>query len=147
MLPAGLGGGSAAEGDAMSVARNIEIVRRFYAAGPADDDRDRLTFFAPDAVWHVPGDNPVAGPYRGAATIATEMPRRMAPLDRWDIDVREVMGNDDLVVATVHVSGRRRGIAIETDGAHVFRLNDAGQVVEAWGFTEDQAGLDAFFRA
>ena len=49
----------------MSVARNIQAVRRFYEAGPAAEDSERLPFFTPDAVWHVPGENPVAGPYRG----------------------------------------------------------------------------------
>ena len=47
----------------MTVGRNLETIQRFYGAGPALDDSDRLAFFAPDAVWHVPGDNPVSGPY------------------------------------------------------------------------------------
>lgn len=31
----------------MSVANNIETVRRFYAAGPADDDSQRYRFASP----------------------------------------------------------------------------------------------------
>jgi hypothetical protein len=45
----------------MGVAENIAAVRRFYAAGPPEDDAKRHTFAAPDIVWHVPGQNPVAG--------------------------------------------------------------------------------------
>ena len=131
----------------MNVERNLETIRRFYVAGPALDDANRLPFFAPDAVWHVPGDNPVSGPYSGPAAITTDISARMEPLDRWEIEVVDVMGNADMVVATVRLRARRRGVEVESNGAHAFRLNAEGQVVEAWGFTADQAGLDELFRA
>ncbi len=129
------------------VARNIETVRRFYGAGPADDDSERLPFFADDAVWHVPGDNPVSGPYGGVRAISETMIERMQPLDRWEIELRDVMGNDDLVVATIDLRGLRRGVSIETTGAHVFRFDAQGRIGEAWGFTLDQRRLDELFRA
>jgi ketosteroid isomerase-like protein len=131
----------------MSVARNIETIRRFYGAGPVDDDRERLPYFAPAAVWHVPGENPVSGPYRGVEEIQTDMAARMAPLDRWEFDIQDVMGNGDMVVATLRFRGTRRGREIESAGAHAFRLDERGQIVEAWGFTQKQADLDEFFRA
>jgi hypothetical protein len=131
----------------VSVEGNIETVRRFYSAGPADDDRDRVPFFAPDAVWHVPGENPVSGSYIGAAAITTEIAARMAPLHEWDVELIDLMGNAHLVVATVRLRGERRGVRIESNGAHVFRLNDDGQVAEVWGFTVPQDRLDEFFRA
>ena len=126
----------------MGVAENMATVRRFYAAGPAADDHDRYPFASPDIVWHVPGDNRVSGEYRGADAVFETMPARMQPLDRWELDVHEVMGNADLVVATVGIRGTRHGRSVETTGAHVFRLLD-GRIVEAWGFADDQPGLDA----
>jgi hypothetical protein len=36
---------------------------------------------------------------------------------------------------------------VDLYGAHIMRLNDRGQVVEGWGFTDDQDLLDAFFAA
>jgi hypothetical protein len=71
------------------------------------------------------------------------MPALMQPLDRWDVDLVDVMGNSDLVVATVEVRGTRYGRSVATRGAHVFRLDAAARIVEAWGFTADQADLDA----
>jgi ketosteroid isomerase-like protein len=127
--------------------RQIETVRRFYAAGPSADDSERRGFFAEDAVWHVPGDNPVSGAYRGVDAIANDMVRRMQPLDGWRIEPRDIMANEDLVVATVRLTGERRGMTIDTPGAHVFRFDEEGRIVEAWGFTADQARLDAFFGA
>ena len=131
----------------MDVQQNIEAVRRFYGAGPADDDADRRGLFSPDAVWHVPGENPVSGVYRGVDAIVEQMPARMAPLDAWDLELLDVMGNADMVVATVRLSGSRRGVTIATPGAHVFRLDDDARIVEAWGFTQQQARLDEFFSA
>jgi ketosteroid isomerase-like protein len=130
----------------MSVSDNIETVRRFYA-GPAADDAHRVPMFAPDAIWHVPGDNPVSGEYRGIEAITRTMVGRMQPLDEWRIEVRDVMGNADHVVGVVHLTGSRYGATIDTPGAHVFRFNSEGEIVEAWGFTSDQARLDDFFRA
>jgi ketosteroid isomerase-like protein len=131
----------------MGVAENMETVKRFYGAGPAGDDTARQSFFAPDAVWHVPGDNPVSGPYHGVQGITVDMPAKMQPLDEWRIDPRHVMGNGDLVVAIVRLHGQRRGRAIKTHGGHVFRFDDQGRIAEAWGFTEEQGELDEFFRA
>lgn len=127
----------------MGVAENIATVRRFYAAGPADDDSARLAYAAPDIVWHVPGANRVSGDYRGFAAVFGEIGAAMQPLDRWELDVREVMGNGNLVVGTVDIRAERYGRRVETRGGHVFRLDDAALIVEAWGFVEDQAALDA----
>jgi ketosteroid isomerase-like protein len=135
------------EGRGLGVAENIDTVRRFYRAGAADDDTMREQFFAPDAVWHVPGNNPVSGPYHGVDEIRHEMARRMEPLTGWWIVPHIVMGNDDMVVAIVSISGIRRGREIDTTGAHAFRFGEDGRIVEAWGFSADQARLDDFFRA
>ncbi|GAB2836294.1 nuclear transport factor 2 family protein [Lentzea nigeriaca] len=131
----------------MSVAENIATVRRFYTAGPADDDTLRHSFARPDVVWHVPGDNPVSGRYEGQAAVFEAIPKAMRPLDEWTIRVDDVMGNADLVVATFHVVARRGDTKVETSGAHVFRFDDSGLVAEAWGFAGDQSGLDAVFTA
>jgi uncharacterized protein len=126
----------------LGVAENIAAVRRFYEAGPAGDDRNRVEFASRDIVWHVPGDNRVSGEYRGAQAVFETMPASMQPLERWELDVAEVMGNAGLVVAIVDIRGTRYGRSVETRGAHVFRLRD-GVIVEVWGFADDQAGLDA----
>lgn len=131
----------------MSVATNIAKVLRFYAAGPADDDAERAPFFAPNAVWHVPGTNPVSGAYHGVHAIRTDMAARMMPLDEWTIEPIDAMGNGDLVMATVRLRARRRGHPVESTGGHVFRFDDEGRIAEAWGFVEKQAELDDLVRA
>jgi hypothetical protein len=73
------------------------------------------------------------------------MPSRMAPLERWDFDLEDVMVNGNYVVARFRLVGERKGKRVDLRGAHVMRLNDMGQVVEGWGFTDDQDALDDFF--
>ena len=133
----------------MSVARNIETVRRFYAAGPAADDTNRAEFATPDVVWHVPGApaNPVAGRYAGYDDVFSTIGERMQPLDVWAIDVREVMGNDDLVMSIVELEAARDECRVSCRGGHVFRFAPDGRIAEVWGFVDDQAGLDALFSA
>jgi uncharacterized protein len=130
----------------MGSADNIAQVKRFYEAGPPDDDGERHRFAATNIVWHVPGDNPVSGSYHGHAAVFGDIAERMQPLDTWRVDVVDVMANADLVVATVHLVAARGETRVETDGAHVFRFDTDGRIVEAWGFTADQAGLDRVFQ-
>lgn len=118
---------------------NMETVRRAYQA--------EQEVMAPDIVWHVPGHNPVSGQYTGRDEYFNLMPSRMAPLTRWEFEVRDVMVNGDYVMATIHLRGERKGKQVDLDGGHLFRLNEEGQVVEGWGFTSDQDALDEFFSA
>ncbi len=126
----------------MGIRENVELVRRFYAAGPADDDEGRAEFAVPDIVWHVPGDNPVSGQYRGYDEVFRSIGERMQPLDRWEIDVGEVMGNGDMVVAVVDLVAVRGAHHVACRGSHVFRFAVDGRIAEVWGFVDDQAGLD-----
>jgi uncharacterized protein len=118
--------------------QKIDAARRFYQA-----EREVA---ADDIVWHVPGHNPVSGIYRGQNEYFDLMPSRMEPLDVWEFTLHDVMVNGDLVVATVHLRGERRGHTIDTMGAHLFRIA-AGKVAEGWGFVAKQDVLDAFFSA
>jgi uncharacterized protein len=116
----------------------IAVVRRAYEV-----EREVIS---PQIVWHVPGNNPVSGTYRGEKAYFEEMAAKMAPLEEWDVDVGDIMVNGDLVVATVRIRGLRKGHRIDLNGAHLMRVAN-GKVVEGWGFVEKQSILDDFFAA
>lgn len=122
--------------------RHLAAVRRMYAG-----EETELATVAPEIVWHVPGHNPVSGDYVGYDAYSNTMPARMAPLTRWDFTLGDVMVNGDYVVATFTLAGERKGVSVALRGAHIMRLNAMSQVVEGWGFAEDQDALDAFFGA
>ncbi len=120
--------------------RNIHNVRLMYAG----DEAERANI-ARNIVWHVPGHNPVSGDYHGYREYTELMPSRMAPLDRWDFTLHEVMVNGSYVMATFYLEGERKGVSISIDGGHLMRLDAEGKIVEGWGFTDDQDVLDHFF--
>jgi uncharacterized protein len=130
----------------MGVAENVALVHRFYALGALNDPA-RAPMFAPDAVWYVPGNNPVSGAYRGIEAMTFDMGARMKPLDDWRIKVVDVMGNGDMVVSVTFIVGERRGKKVDMLGGHLFHFDDKGRIKEAWGFAADQAALDEFFSA
>ena len=122
--------------------RNIEAVRQMYSG-----DESERTRIAQNIVWHVPGHNPVSGDYRGYQEYTQLMPSRMAPLTRWDFTLDSLMVNGSYVMATFHLSGERKGKILNIQGGHLMRVNAEGQIVEGWGFTDEQDALDDFFSA
>lgn len=122
--------------------RLIENARRIYAG----EARER-ELISREIVWHVPGHNPVSGDYRGWDEYFGTMGARMQPLDRWEFEVERIMVNGLYTVTHMHLVGDRKGKHIDTRGSHILRFNEAEQVVEGWGFTEDQDALDEFFAA
>lgn len=120
--------------------RNIESVKRMYKGEHAE-----FQTISKEIVWHVPGHNPVSGEYKGYDAYTKLMPSRMAPLKKWDFTLGDVMVNGDYVVATFELNGERKTKKVSIKGAHIMRLNENGQVVEGWGFTDDQDALDEFF--
>lgn len=119
----------------------IQLARMVYTGEAREKE-----IISQNILWHVPGHNPVAGEYRGRDYFEV-MPARMAPLDRWEFDVKSVMVNGDYVVTQIHVRGERKGKTIDTDGGHILRFDANDQIVEGWGFTEKQDALDEFFAA
>lgn len=124
----------------------IQTVRQLYEAANQGDDSLRSELWSSTIVWHVPGNNPVSGDYRGQEEYFGLLPSRMAPLEEWRFAVQHLMVNGDYVLAWVQIEGKRKGQAIHTSGANLFRFEE-GKVAEGWGFVVDQARLDRFFSA
>ena len=118
--------------------QNIATVRKAY------QDQGGGDVIHPNIVWHVSGNNPVSGTYKGVKAYREEMVSRMGPIQEWIIDVEDVMVNGNLAVASLRLRGLRKNHRIEMGAAHVLRL-EGGKVVEGWGFAEDQEVLDEFF--
>ena len=124
-------------------------VRKVYESFDLGDLGAYKAAFSDQIVWHVPGDNPVSGVYRGAEEYFVTMPGRMQPLDEWHFTVGEIQVNerDNAALVAVHLNGSRRGRTIDLDGHHMVRLDDEGLCIEGWGFVSDQEALDEFFSA
>ncbi|MFE0100201.1 nuclear transport factor 2 family protein [Streptomyces sp. NPDC059009] len=126
-----------------------ELVRRFFAAYATGDLHTlRTAVLAPDAVWHVPGDHPLAGTHRGADAIVAYF-RRLAECDfRAEVLFQ---GADDRHVVEVHRCRSDDG-TLDTTWVLIFRINDGvdgidgRRIAEIRKYPADQAQADAFFR-
>jgi ketosteroid isomerase-like protein len=113
---------------------NIEALRRAYDAFNCRDLAASAALMHPDFALDFSNSmGPERGVYRGVDGI-----RRLFEL-YWDafesitIELEEVIGTGDVVVAMVHARGRGRGSGVEIDarGPHVWSFLD-GRIV---GFT------------
>lgn len=119
--------------------RNIEVAKKMYSGESAE-----RASVAQHIIWHPPGHNPVSRDFVGYEEYIELMPSMMAPLDRWDFTLEDVMVNRNLVMTTFRLIGERKGKRVDLRGGHVMRIED-GMVVEGWGFANDQDALDDFF--
>lgn len=125
---------------------DAELVRKGLKAFANRDMGTVGQVFADDIVWHVPGNNPLSGTYKGKEEVFGFL-AKLGELSggSFKLDVHDVVGNDEHVVALVRISGSRPdGRTLEMPVAQVFHVRD-GKVVEFWGMAEDQAKADAFW--
>lgn len=127
---------------------NVASVKAALVAYGRGDRADMRKHLADDIVWHVGGDHPLAGDYRGADAV----------LDYYD-KVREltggglalepvaVMADDAHAGIFMRVRGERAGAKLDTVMAEALRLDAQGRWIEYWAQADDQAAVDEFWRA
>lgn len=136
-----------AEGTAVAADKNIDLLKRGYAAFTSGDmDTLRREIFQPDVLWHQPGDNPTAGDYRGVeqviALFGNLMQRTDGTFKPW---LNHHAAGEDLVMGVGATSATRRGQTTIQPYAHVCRVRD-GKLSEAWIINLNQGEVDEFFR-
>lgn len=112
----------------------------------AFNDRDRDALFeviAEDVTWHAPGNSPAAGTHEGRDAVWENF---FAPI--WDAPVR--VEDHDIADTGEHVIAIADLVFDLGDSTRSWRVvevahyDDDGRATERWGFTDDQADLDAF---
>jgi ketosteroid isomerase-like protein len=116
-----------------------EAQSRFYAG---EDDRSLRALLSDDVIWHVPGRSAIAGHYRGAEAVI-EYFRRRREFTRatFRVLVRDVLANDQRVVALAGGEAERDGKRHEWETAGVFRVRE-GKIAECWLLPFDQYLFD-----
>jgi ketosteroid isomerase-like protein len=121
---------------------NAETLRAFYLCFEHADYPVRVReFLAPSVVWHVAGDNPLAGNFRGPNAVTEQMLR-------YEEHSRGTLRLDSSILATdthavaIHIA--TASIPDVTYSAHevdVFHIEN-GLITEFWSFSEDQTATD-----
>ena len=125
---------------------NEDLVREGYAAfGRGDLDMLQNRFFASDVRWHFPGRSPFGGDYAGLGEVMSCLGRTFEVSGGTvRIELHDVIGNDDHVVALTTVRAEREGRALEDNTVQVFHIRD-GQATEVWTHPADLYASDEFW--
>lgn len=127
--------------------QDVETVRRFYAAVAARDLATAEACLAPDAIWHLPGNSPIAGDHKGWPAIRDNFLARLGPLSggTFRAELLDVAVGQEYVVAVQHATAAHQGRQLDITGCQLMRVRD-GRVTDVRGHYSDQSALDAFWK-
>jgi ketosteroid isomerase-like protein len=126
-------------------ASNSAIIRHAYDAFSMGDIPSVFAVFDPSITWHVPGHSPLSGDYTGHNQIGAFFQRTMQLSEgTFRIEVHNVLGEDDLVVALVTVTAKRNGASASFPEVHVWRMRN-GKVIEFREYQGDEQREDRFW--
>jgi uncharacterized protein len=125
---------------------NEDLVREGYAAfGRGDIEALQSRFFAPDITWHFPGRSPFGGDYTGMAEVLDWLGRSFeASGGTIRIELHDVIGNDEHVVALTTVRAERAGRQLADNSIQLFHVRD-GKATEVWTHPADLYASDEFW--
>jgi uncharacterized protein len=119
-----------------TVEEKIRLVRDLYAAFGRGDIASIQAAFADDVGWHFPGSTALAADVKGKAAAIGRLGLPMQYFEEFKLEVHDVLGSADHVVALVSSTVRRNGRTFQNKEAHVFHVSPDLKVAEAW-FTLD----------
>lgn len=126
--------------------KNTDVARAYFQAIQTGDMATLGKLVDEKVVWHQPGSNQFSGERRGRNAVFEMLGAMMqSTAGTFAIDkVHSIMGNGEMVAASIHFSARRDGKSMSMDGVDVLRIKD-GAIIEAWLFSGDQAAEDKFW--
>jgi uncharacterized protein len=99
---------------------------------------------APEVVWHVPGEHPLAGTIDGRDALLAWL-ARVGTIGFWLVE-HDVFASDQHVCAISTMGARRTDVDVQTRVVSIFRYRD-GRQVERWLYPDDLAAWNAIFTA
>jgi len=124
---------------------NAKIVRRLYGAWALGDMEVVKSCFVHDAVWHLPGQSPIAGDHQGADAIIRFFGKLKALSGgTFKAELTDVVASDRRTVALQHATGMRGSKRLDLTVCQVMRIQD-GKILEVRGYYSDQYALDDFW--
>lgn len=126
---------------------NVDRCRRMYETFNAGDSGALRAMLSPDITWNVPGRGRLAGPKHGHDELFEFFERVgwQQSETRFHIDLRDVVADDDHMVAVVHFHHERDDAVFDQDGVELYRLAADGRIAEFWAFVHDSRAFDEFF--
>jgi uncharacterized protein len=127
---------------------NVARFRQAYAALAAGDLPTVLEQFAPDIIFHVGGDGPLAPIQKGReGATAALMHGFEVSGGTQRFDVRSIFADDDHAIVHVRETATRAadGLPLDVEEVHLFAINPDGLIAELWDIPADPEAHDDFF--
>jgi uncharacterized protein len=124
---------------------NSAIIRKAYEDFAQGNIPSVFAVFDEGITWHVPGHSPLSGDYAGHDEVGGFFQRTMALSGgAFGIDVHNVLGEGDLVVALVTVNAERNGHSASFPEIHVWRMKN-GKAADFREYQGDEHLEDKFW--
>lgn len=125
---------------------NVEQAWRGVKAFHDGDIAGMRDLFAPDVVWHMPPSHPLVADIIGRDDLLMFFGRiQQETRGTFEAEVHDIVGNDEHVVALMHVRAERGGKRLDQKVINIYKVRDDGKVTERWLFMEDRAAADDFW--
>ena len=125
---------------------NVQQARLAYEAFEKADMETVGEHLTDDVVWHVGGNNPLTGDYKGKDAVFGFFGKLMQNTGgTFKLEVHDILANDEHTVTLVRETAEKDGKKFEGRAVHVTHVDSEGRVKEFWACEENQAAGDAFF--
>jgi len=124
---------------------DVALIRRGYDAFQRGDMDTINEIFADDIEWTIPGRSQLAGVRKGKAEVFDFLGQLMERSGgTFSLEVSDVLGNDDHVVAITRESAGDASKGFSVRGVHVWTVKD-GHAASFEGLTDDPYAEDDYW--
>jgi ketosteroid isomerase-like protein len=125
---------------------NVERIRDALAAYNRGDLESMRSFLAEDVVWHVGGNHPLSGDYRGRDAVFDYYAKvRDLTGGTLTLEPLDILANDRHGGIFMRVSGQREGKTLDVVLAEALTLDESGRWAEYWALADEHDKVDAFW--
>jgi len=121
-----------------------DIARELWKGVSNSDVETLVQLSEPDIVWHASGRGPRAGDFRGRDAVLDYLARIGDDVERWDVELDDVLVGDVYAAMLLRVTGERPARSLSAGFVLIFRFT-AGRVAEVWSVARDQFAVDEFW--
>jgi ketosteroid isomerase-like protein len=120
--------------------------REAFAAFNRGDFATYRQSFADDVIWHVGGNHPMSGDYRGRDALFAYFDQvRQLTGGSLRTTPQDILADEAHVGVFTRVTAEREGRRLDVLQAQAFRVNADGKFCEYWALADDQEAVDAFW--
>jgi uncharacterized protein len=123
---------------------HAKLAQRAWDAVSSADVVTLAELSTDDITWHASGRGPRSGTFRGRLAILDYLARIGEDVERFDLELLDVLVGRQRTAILFRVSGRRLGRHLDTDFVLLFRI-EGERIAEAWSLPRDQLAVDEFW--